>query len=66
MADWPTKVKIAMVTPQKKANREAAKLEAAGNPAGGLELRVFGRLNGIEAALLALSEQIAEHDASRR
>jgi len=65
--DWPDRIRTEMVAPQVDANRKAAELERKGKGADALTLRIFGRLNGIENGLVALSEQLEEmHRASGR
>ena len=67
MESWPERIRQAMVAPQNEANRQAQTLEHAGQGSQAATLRLFGRLNGIEDALIALSEQIEEQaNASRR
>jgi hypothetical protein len=64
---WPDQVKNAMVRPQLHANHQAEKYEATGDVDKGFRVRVFGRINGIEDALIVLSQQLEEmHLASGR
>ncbi len=57
---WPSHIRTAMSAAQNVANLEAMKHEGADGDELGFRLRVLGRLNAIEDALIELSKQIEE------
>ncbi|HEU5214157.1 MAG TPA: hypothetical protein VFU30_01315 [Gaiellaceae bacterium] len=63
---WPNRIRTEMSAQQNLANREAEKYEADGDSEAGFRLRVVGRLNGIEDALVLLSTQIEESQRASR
>lgn len=57
---WSSHIRTAMSAAQSVANLEAMKHEGAEGDELGFRLRILGRLNGIEDALIELSKQIEE------
>jgi hypothetical protein len=60
---WPSHIRTAMSAAHNVANLEAMKHEGVDGDELGFRLRVLGRLNGIEDALIELSKQIEEQSS---